>query len=116
MGKTEEGKTEAGISQGTANGCIMSSVGIDQGIKEQFDNVLNEIGIKDQVSIMDIYRIRTRNNANYKGKNTHQPCRVTFMNRFQKGIFLTNLKNLDKYKNIKVSAVMTYKYTVFLSV
>ena len=26
------------------------------------------------------------------------------MNRFEKGIFLANLKNLDKYKNIKVTA------------
>ena len=34
VGKTKEGKTKAGISQGTANGCMMSSVGIYKGIEE----------------------------------------------------------------------------------
>ena len=73
-------------------------------LKKQFANVLKELEIEEQVLVTDIYRLKTKNPETYKGKNLFLPVKVTFVSKFNKGLFLSRLKKLEKFKSIKVSS------------
>ena len=53
------------------------------------------------VTISDIFRLKS--NKERAGKSDFLPTKVEFMTKFQKGLFMSKLKHLKSYNNIKVS-------------
>ena len=70
-------------------------------LKNQFENVLKELEISQMVTISDIFRLKS--NKERAGRSDFLPTKVEFMTKFQKGLFMSKLKYLKSYNNIKVS-------------
>ena len=72
-------------------------------IKTQVENMLTEIGIKDETKIIDVYRLRGGKTDEYSGRSVFLPVKVTFSSKFDIGLVFKNLKNLKDFKSIKVN-------------
>ena len=72
-------------------------------IKTQVENMLTEIGIKDETKITDVYRLRGGKTDEYAGRGVFLPVKVTFSSKFDIGLVFKNLKHLKDFKSIKVA-------------
>ena len=70
-------------------------------LKNQFENVLKELEISQMVTTSDIFRLKS--NKERVGRSEFLPTKVEFLTRFQKGLFMSKLKNFKNFKNIQVS-------------
>ena len=59
------------------------------------------MGVKNELLICDAYRIKSKNPL--PPTAVHPQVKLTFLNKYQKTIFMKNLKNLNTYKHIKVT-------------
>merc|ERR1712051_802861 len=69
----------------------------------QFQNVLSELQIKENVNVVTILRLKSNKMVPFKGKSTVLPTKVTFNCSSERELFLSKLKYLKKFKAIKVS-------------
>ena len=69
----------------------------------QFQNVLSELQIKENVNVVTILRLKSNKMVPFKGKSTVLPTKVTFNCSSERELFLSKLKYLKKFKDIKVS-------------
>ena len=73
-------------------------------LRNQFDQVLKELKISQDVKISDICRLKSNQNVTKKAKSEFLPTKVEFSTRFEKGLFFSKLKDLKTFKEIRVSS------------
>ena len=73
-------------------------------LQNQFEEVLKELKISQNVKITDIYRLKSNESVAKKAKSEFLPTKVEFSSRFEKGLFFSKLKDLKAFKDIRVSS------------
>ena len=73
-------------------------------LRNQFEEVLKELKISQNVKITDIYRLKSNESVAKKAKSEFLPTKVEFSSRFEKGLFFSKLKDLKAFKDIRVSS------------
>ena len=73
-------------------------------LRNQFDQVLKELKISQDVKISDICRLKSNQNVAKKAKSEFLPTKVESSTRFEKGLFFSKLKDLKTFKEIRVSS------------
>ena len=73
-------------------------------LRNQFEEVLKELKISQNVKVTDIYRLKSNESVAKKAKSEFLPTKVEFSTRFEKGLFFSKLKDLKAFKEIRVSS------------
>ena len=73
-------------------------------LRNQFEQVLKELKISQDVKISDICRLKSNQDVAKKAKSEFLPTKVEFSTRFEKGLFFSKLKDLKAFKEIRVSS------------
>ena len=73
-------------------------------LKENFQQILKEMKVQDQIRTCDIFRLKPKAKAAYGGKCSFSPVKVRLGSRLDRGLFMANLKKLQngEFKEIKV--------------
>lgn len=72
-------------------------------LRETFNQVLSDMKIQENFYIDEIYRLKSKTPLMPPSTAVYRPVKVRFLNKFQRSLFLKNLRNLDKFRNIKVT-------------
>ena len=70
-------------------------------LRDTLTKVFDEMGVTNEIQIRDAYRMKSKKPL--PPTAVHPPVKLTFLNKYQKTIFMKNLKNLNTYKHIKVT-------------
>jgi len=73
-------------------------------LQNQFEEVLKELKLHQNVKITDICRLKSNESVEKKAKSEFLPTKVEFSTRFEKGLFFSKLKDLKAFKEIRVSS------------
>ena len=72
-------------------------------LKTTFTKVLTDMGIESKISICDVFRIKSKTPPMPPKTKVHEHVKVAFQNSSERSIFMKNLKNLRKYKDLKIT-------------
>ena len=61
-------------------------------LRNQYEEVLKELKINQNVKITDIYRLKSNESVAKKAKSEFLPTKLEFSTRFEKGLFFSRLK------------------------
>ena len=70
-------------------------------LKSKFQEVLDDM--ECNVIITDIIRFKSNPSVANAGRSEHPPCKVEFISKFEKGFFLSKLKDLKRFKQIRIT-------------
>ena len=72
-------------------------------LRTTFNKVFTDISIKSDVTICDIFRIKSKTPSMPSQTKVHEHVKIAFQNNSERSTFMKNLKNLKAYKNLKIS-------------
>ena len=72
-------------------------------LRTTFNKVLTDMSIKSDVTICDIFRIKSKTPSMPSQTKVHEHVKIAFQNNSERSTFMKNLKNLKAYKNLKIS-------------